>query len=131
MVSKFYELDMSEDDELVTTQICPMPVNIPGHLWKSPCDPGGRGMGNWAYYAGFHWSDFGLKHVQGVVPCGGSAIAPLKLCEVESLPAESLSGFLCTLRRPAPARRHMDPLNGLSAESLTTDDESKEKQSIE
>lgn len=87
-------------------------------------------MGDWAYYAGFHRSDFGLKHVQGVVPHGGSAIAPLKLCEVEGLPAESLSGFLCTLQRltsPAPARRHMDPLNGLSAESLTTDDESKEK----
>lgn len=87
-------------------------------------------MGDWAYYAGFHRSDFGLKHVLGVVPSGGSATAPLKLCEVEGLPAESLSGFLCTLLRltsPAPARRHMEPLNGLSAEPLTTDDESKEE----
>lgn len=120
---------MSEEDELVKTQSCPMSINIPGHLWQKPCEPGGRSMGDWAYYAGFHRSDFGLKHVQGVVPYGGSAIAPLKLCEVEGLPAESLSGFLCTLQRltsPATARRHMDPLNGLSAESLTTDDELKE-----
>lgn len=90
-------------------------------------------MGDWAYYAGFHRSDFGLKRVQGVVPCGGSAIAPLRICEVEGLLAESLSGFLCTLQRvtrPAPSCCHMDPLNGLSAASLTTDDESKEKQSI-
>lgn len=90
-------------------------------------------MGDWAYYAGFHRSDIGLKCVQGVVPCGGSAIAPLRICEVEGLLAESLSGFLCTLQRvtrPAPSCRHMDPLNGLSAASLTTDDESKEKQSI-
>lgn len=90
-------------------------------------------MGGWAYYAGFHRSDLGLKHVQGVVPCGGSAVAPLRLCAVEGLLAEPLSGFLSTLQRvtsPAPPRRHMDPLKGLSAESLTADDESKEKQSI-
>lgn len=90
-------------------------------------------MGEWAYYVGFHRSGFGLKRVQGVVPCGGSAIAPLRICEVEGLLAESLSGFLCTLRRvtrPAPSCRHMDPLIGLSGASITTDDESKEKQSI-
>lgn len=63
-------------------------------------------MGDWAYYAGFHRSDFGLKCVQGVVPCGGSAIAPLRICEVEGLLAESLSVSSAPSRESRAPRLH-------------------------
>lgn len=88
-------------------------------------------MDGWTYYVevtSFHRSNF--ENVQATGFGGGSAIAPLRLCEAEGLPAESLSGFLHTLQRvtsPGPSHRHMDHLNDLSTGSFAAD-ESKEKQ---
>lgn len=102
------------------------------HLIKGrPCDPEGRSMDGWTYYVevtSFHRSNF--ENVQARRFGGGSAIAPLRLCEAEGLPAGSLSGFLRPLQRvtsPGPSRRHMDHLNDLSTGSVEAD-ESTQKQ---